>query len=556
MKLSIGVDYGTNSVRAIVVDCADGKELGSAIFDYKRGNQGVISSPSDSNLARQSPLDYLEGLEFSISNAIKDAKNKNPEICAENFIGMGFDTTGSTPLPVAQDNSALAQNPEFADNPNAQAWLWKDHTSHVEAEKITAFALKLRPQYMEKCGGKYSSEWLWSKIWHCLNVDKKVFEAAHSWVELCDWIPSVLAGIKDTSKIVRSVCAAGHKAMYCEEWGGLPDEEFLKNLAPELVEVRAKLYEKAYACDKLAGFLCAEWAEKLGLPENLPIAVGEFDTHYGAVGCGVKEGVLIRTLGTSACDCLVVPVAKNIPNIEGICGIVEGSVLPNFYGIEAGQPAVGDIFKWWVETVLGESGSAHKELRKEAEKILAGESGLIALDWNNGNRSVLDDQRLTGLILGQTLHTSRAEIYRALIEATAFGARVTMERFFEYGISIDKIIYCGGIAEKDPMTMQIYADVANMEIFVSRSPQTCALGAAIAGAVAGGAHDNFNSAQSSMTGVREVSYKPIPENAEVYDRLFKIYKTLYDAFGGVSNSDMGGIMKELLKIKEERKSKK
>lgn len=553
MKLSIGIDYGTNSCRAVVADCATGEELGTAVYNYRRGHQGVMTDPRDANVARQSPRDYLDGLRESVRGAIAEAMEKVPSIRPSDFVGIGVDTTGSSPLPLAGDNSPLAFDPRFEENPNAQCWLWKDHTSYAEAAKITELARRHRPQFVAKCGGTYSSEWWWSKIWRCLNSDPEVFAAARSWAEIADWIPSVLAGVKDPLKIVRGACAAGHKAMYSDDWGGLPDAEFLSMLSPEIAALRERLYEKAHSCGETAGKLCAEWAEILGLPEGIPIAVGEFDVHYGAVGCGVGKGVLVRAVGTSTCDCTVWPLGEPLPDIPGICGIAKGSILPGCYGLEAGQSAVGDIFKWWVEVILGGGGDTFGELRAEAEKQKPGESGLIALDWNNGNRTVLVDQRLTGLIVGQTLQTRPFEIYRALVEATAFGARMIMERFEEYGVKIEKIVCCGGIAEKDPMTMQIYSDVANREIFVSRSAQTCALGAAIAGAVAGGAHKTYAEAQAAMTGVKEKSYRPVPENAEVYGRLFAIYRELHDAFGGVAVRDLGSVMKDLLKIKEEQK---
>ena len=556
MKLSIGVDYGTNSVRAIVVDTSNGNELGTEVYNYEHGHQGVIIDDTDTNLARQSPLDYIEGLKRTIKGAIAKAKEVCPEIKASDFVGIGVDATGSSPIPVDKQNIAIAQYPEFANNPNAQCWLWKDHTSHLEASKITELAKKLRPEYLAKCGGTYSSEWWWSKIWHCQNVDKKVFENAYSWVELADWIPSVLAGINDPLKVVRGVCAAGHKAMYADDWQGLPDKEFLQNLSPEIADLRDRLYTKAYSCDTPAGTLCAEWAKILELPQGIPIAVGEFDVHYGSIGSGVKDGTLVRAIGTSACDCTVWQLNKPLPDIEGICGIVKGSILPNCYGLEAGQSAVGDIFKWWIEVVLGGDSSTFGKLANDASKLLPAETGLIALDWNNGNRSVLDDQRLTGLLIGQTLHTKPYEIYRAIIEATGFGAKIIMNRFQEYGVEIQRIVCCGGIAEKDSMTMQIYADITNREIFVSRSAQTCALGAAIAGAVMGGVYANYQDAQKAMTGVKEKSYKPIPENVAVYEKLFVIYKKLHDAFGGIATSDMSSIMKELLQLKEQQRAEK
>lgn len=553
MKLSIGVDYGTNSVRAIIVNCANGDELGTGVFNYKHGNQGVIGDSFDANLARQNPLDYLEGLEFTVRAAITNAKQKYPDIKPDDFVGIGVDSTGSSPIPVDSKNRALSFTSEFKNNSNALCWLWKDHTSYKEAQKITQLAQEIRPEYIAKCGGTYSSEWWWSKIWHCLNVDEKVFDAAYSWVELADWIPSVLAGVSDPKKIVRGACAAGHKAMYCKEWNGLPDKDFLAKLNPKLAELKNRLYQSAYSSDTPAGKLCADWAMRLGLKESIPIAIGEFDVHYGSIGCGIKDGVLVKAIGTSTCDCMVASSDKNLPEVKGICGIVDGSILPNFYGIEAGQSAVGDLFKWWVETVLGGELSMHKVLDKEASLLKVGESGLIALDWNNGNRTILVDQRLTGLIMGQTLHTTRAEIYRALVEATAFGAKMIIERLKEYKIDVEKIICCGGIAEKSDMTMQIYSDVINKEIYISRSAQTCALGAAIAGAVVGGVYKNYNDATLAMTAVKDKYFKPIQHNVKVYEKLFAIYKKLHDAFGGVRVENLASVMKELLDIKESQK---
>ena len=549
MKLSIGIDYGTNSARAVVVDCADGSELGCGIFNYRRGVQGIIGSKSDANVARQSPFDYVDALEIAVKKAIGEAKLARPEIAKEDFVGIGIDTTGSTLLPVLKDNTPLAFLPEFSDNPDAQAWLWKDHTSFREADEITELAERIRPQYLKRCGGKYSSEWWWSKILHCLKTDREVFEKAYSWVEISDWIPSVLAGIKDVSAIKRNRCAAGHKALYSEEWGGLPDVEFLSKLAPELAELRGRLYSDTLTIGDLAGKLSLEWSQKLGLPEGIPIAVGALDVHAGAVGCGIGDGVLIRVVGTSACDCFVVPKTCGMPEIGGICGVVDGSILPDFYGIEAGQSAVGDIYKWWIEVVLGGGKDLYDKLGSECALMRAGESGLLALDWNNGNRSVISDQRLTGLILGQTLLTTQAEIYRALMEATAFGARVIMERFS--GSGLKKVIYCGGIAEKNPATMQIFADVAKMEIAVSESKQACALGVAIAAAYTAGVYPSILEAQRAMGGKIKCSYLPDPKSSAVYDRLYSLYLKLHDSFGGVAQSDMGSVMKELLEIKDE-----
>ncbi|MGL5018578.1 MAG: ribulokinase, partial [Luteolibacter sp.] len=388
------------------------------------------------------------------------------------------------------------------------------------------------------------------KLWHCLNTDPVVFDAAHSWVELSDFIPAVLAGVRRPEDIVRGVCMASHKAMYADDWGGLPDEEFLTTLDPKLAALRPRLYQAAVDASARAGSLCPEWAETLGLPVGIAIAVGEMDVHYGAIGCGVDEGTLVKVIGTSTCDCAVVSADKEVADIPGICGIVKGAILPGYYGIEAGQSAVGDIFKWFVEGVCQGDSALHAELTEQAAAMKPGQSGLLALDWNNGNRTILVDQRLTGLLLGQTLHTSRAEIYRALIEATAFGARAIVERLVEYGVPVHRIVCSGGIAAKNPLLMQIYADVTGCEMRVSRSDQSCALGAAIGAAVCAGAHPDFATAQAAMTGLKDVIYQPIPGNETVYQELFTLYRTLHDAFGGVSDSaGLGHVMKDLLIIK-------
>jgi len=553
---AIGVDYGTNSVRAVVVDCSDGSSVGTCVFNYPSGHQGVILDSSDHHLARQSPADYIEGLETSVKGALAEAANRDG-FSPDKVIGIGVDTTGSTPIPVDAKNVPLALDPAFKNNPAAHAWLWKDHTGADEAEKITVIASEHRPQYLAKCGNTYSSEWFWSKVWRCLNTSPEVFDAAYSWVELADFVPAILAGVTDPVAVKRGVCAAGHKAFYCDEWDGMPDKEFLALLDPKLAELRDRLCEKAYDADTTAGTLCAEWAGKLGLTEGIPIAIGAFDAHYGAIGAGVSPGTLVKIIGTSTCDCTVAPVADKIQDIPGICGIVDGSILPGHYGIEAGQSAVGDIFKWFVEGLLEADGDHHGELTQAASALKPGQSGLLALDWNNGNRTILVDPKLSGLLIGQTLYTSRAEVYRTLIEATAFGARAIIERMQEYGVRIERIVCCGGIAEKNPMLMQIYADVTGCTMQTSSSDQTCALGAALASGVAAGkaagGYDGFAEAQAAMTSVKPEEYAPDPKGKAVYDELYALYRDLHDAFGGVRKDvDLSQTMKKLMAVKEQQ----
>lgn len=546
---TLGLDYGTNSVRALVVRCADGAELASAVVNYPSGQQGVLLDPKDHNVARQNPADYLFGLEKAARAALAAAK-KTRGFSLSDIVGIGVDTTGSSPIPVDAANRPLAFDKRWSKNLNAQCWLWKDHTSIAEAAQITALAAQHRPHFIAKCGNTYSSEWFWAKIWHCLKVAPNVFAAAHSWVELADWVPSVLAGADMPAKIIRGVCMAGHKALYADDWGGLPDKDFLTLLDPKLAELRDRLYEKAHDATVSAGTLGDEWAKKLGLAAGIPVAIGEMDVHYGAIGCGVAEGVLVKVIGTSSCDCGVVSAEKTVPDIPGICGIVRGAILPGFYGIEAGQSAVGDIFKWWVEVVCQGDASLHAQLTKEVAKQKPGQSGLLALDWNNGNRSILVDPLLTGLLLGQTLYTTQGEIYRALIEATAFGARAILERTKEYGVPVDRIVCAGGIAEKNPMLMQIYADITGCEMQLSGSSQACALGSAIGAAVIAGVHPDFPTAQAAMTRVKPKTYRPIAADQKTYNELYALYRQVHDAFGGLSKSaDLSRVMKDLLAIK-------
>jgi L-ribulokinase len=475
---------------------------------------------------------------------------------AADVIGIGVDTTGSTPLPVGADGRPLALRKEFARDPAAMAWLWKDHTSTAEAAEITALAARLRPHYLAKCGGTYSSEWFFSKILHCLRTAPRVAKAAHTWVEIADWIPAMLTGTEEPDRLTVGVCAAGHKAMYNDDWGGYPDARFLARLDARLGALRRRLQPKAHTADTAVGGLTAEWARRTGLPAGIPVAVGAFDAHFGGVGAGIREGALVKIIGTSTCDMMVVRNTRRLADVPGLCGIVNGSILPGYFGLEAGQSAVGDIFNWFVNYVrpAGSAGGSHQALTQAAARVRPGASGLLALDWNNGNRTILVDQRLTGLLLGQTLYTTPAEIYRALIEATAFGALTIINRFEEYGVKVRQVINCGGIAEKNPLVMQIYADVTGRPMKVSRSAQTCALGAAMAGAVAAGrragGYSGFGAAQKAMTGLRRKAYTPAPAAHRVYRKLYALYKQLHDAFGTTGwKGNCHNVMKQLLEIR-------
>jgi L-ribulokinase len=551
----IGVDYGTNSVRTVVSDCADGRTVGVSVYDYPSGDQGVVLDSRDPHLARQSPADYLAGLAASVKGALAEAE-RTTGFSRNQVIGIGVDTTGSTPMPVDVNGRPLALDPKWSQNLAAQAWLWKDHTAAEEAAAITRLAREHAPQYLAPIGGVYSSEWFWSKIWHCLKTSPEVFAAAASWVELADFIPAVLAGAKSPGEILRCVCAAGHKAMYSDAWGGLPAESFLTRLDPRLAALRGRLFERAFAADRPAGRLCREWAETLGLREGLAVAMGGFDAHYGAVGAGIESGTLVKIIGTSTCDIAVASSREAVRDVPGICGIVNGSVMPGYYGIEAGQSAVGDILRWWVEGVCEGDEALHARLSAEAERLQPGQSGLLALDWNNGNRTILVDPRLTGLLVGQTLHTSRAEVYRALIEATAFGARAIIERMTEYGVPVERVVCCGGIAEKNDLLMQIYADVIGHPMLTAGSPQTPALGAAISAAVAAGpaagGYATFEAAQARMTSLKERHFVPRDRARQAYDELYGTYRELHDAFGGLpgARAELPTLMKRLLAIRQ------
>ena len=554
-KYAIGLDFGTNSVRALVVNVANGREAGTAVWSYERGTEGVILS-KDPNLARQHPSEYVKGAEKSIRGALAAARRGVKSFRAENVIGIGVDTTGSTPLPVDRNGRPLALSKDFAREPAAMAWLWKDHTSVAEAGEITALAERTRPHYLAKCGGTYSSEWFFSKIMHCLRTSPKVFDAAWTWVEIADWIPAMLTGTEHPERLRVGVCPAGHKAMYNDNWGGYPDAKFLGRLGPKLGQLRRRLRDKAHAVDTAAGGLTAAWAKRTGLPEGIPVAVGAFDAHLGAVGAGIAEGTLVKIIGTSTCDTMVVRNTRRLADVPGLCGIVDGSILPGYFGLEAGQSAVGDIFNWFVNYVApgGRKAGSHEALTAAAAKLAPGESGLLALDWNNGNRTVLVDQRLTGLLLGQTLYTTPGEIYRALIEATAFGALTIINRFEEYGVKVRQVVNCGGIAERNPLVMQIYADVTGRPMKVSRSAQTCALGAAVAGAVVAGrkagGYANFAAAQRAMTALKRKVHKPDPAAAGVYRRLYALYSQLHDAFGTSAwKGNLHNVMKDLLEIR-------
>jgi L-ribulokinase len=545
-KYTLGVDYGTDSVRTVLVDASNGKEISHSVFYYPRWKAGKYCDPAG-NRFRQHPLDYLEGIEKTITQAIAKA----PQGIAENIVAISVDTTGSTPVAVDKNGTPLALLPEFAENPNAMFVLWKDHTSTSEAEEINTLARSWGGvDYTKFEGGIYSSEWFWAKVLHVLREDAAVQKAAFSWVEHCDWIPSLLTGISDPIKLKRSRCAAGHKAMWHEQFGGLPSEDFLQKLDPVLAGLRSRLYTDTYTCEIKAGNLSAEWAKRLGLSENVSVGVGSFDAHIGALGGEIKPYFLSKIMGTSTCDILVAP-SEEVGDkfVKGICGQVDGSVLPGMLGLEAGQSAFGDVYAWFKSLLLGptealinrtskldDAGKAEliaeisdnmiSWLTTEAEKIDIGTTGIVALDWLNGRRTPDANQLLRGAIIGLNLGSDAPGIFRALVEATAFGSKKIIDRFTEEGIPIEGIIALGGVAKKSPFVMQVVADVINKPILVAKSEQACALGSAMAAAVVGGIHPTITAAQQAMGSGFETEYAPIASNAMRYQKLYEQYSRI------------------------------
>jgi L-ribulokinase len=544
-KYTIGLDYGSDSVRSLIVNVETGEEVASVVFPYPRWAKGMYCIPHE-NQFRQHPLDYLEGLEYTIVEALKQA----PAGVAENVVGISIDTTGSTPVAVDEKGTPLALTPGFEENPNAMFVLWKDHTAVKEADEINELARKWDIDFTKYEGGIYSSEWFWSKILHVSRADAGVLRAASSWVEHCDWIPAVLTGTTHPKIMKRSRCAAGHKAMWHEAFGGLPTEEFLVALDPILSGLRDRLFKETYTCDVAVGNLTPEWAEKLGLSTNVVVGVGAFDAHLGAVGAQIEPYYLSKVMGTSTCDMLVAPneeVGDKL--IAGICGQVDGSVVPGMLGMEAGQSAFGDIYAWFkkvllwpAQQIIGQteltdpetraklldelSDKMILELSKAAAQLPIDEKGVLAIDWMNGRRTPDANQNLKGAIAGLSLGTDAPRIFRSLVEATAFGSKAIVDRFIEQGVPIKGVIALGGVAKKSKLVMQIVCDVLNMPIKVARSEQACALGSAMAAAVVAGVYATTNEAQEKMGGGFETEYHPIPENAAKYQLIYEKYMKL------------------------------
>lgn len=538
----IGVDYGSDSCRAVITDTKDGRELANEVFYYPRWQKGMYCNPELSQY-RQHPLDYIEGLKHTITSVL----SKVDEQVRNSVAAISVDTTGSTPCAVNEDGVPLALLPEFAENPNAMFILWKDHTATKEADEIN-FAAKNwgGVDYTKYIGSIYSSEWFFAKILRTLRADEAVKAAAWSWVEHCDWIPALLTGTVGAKNILRSRCASGHKAMWNEEFNGLPSNEFFVKIDPLLDGLRERLFEKTYTADCSVGRLSAEWAKELGLSEKVLVGVGAFDCHMGAVGGNIAPKAIVKVMGTSTCDVMTADY-ETMGNVlvEGICGQVDGSVIPGMIGMEAGQSAFGDVYAWFKKVIswplrliptdkMNEQDikAVEKkilfELEKEAAKINPSESSVLALDWVNGRRTPYANQNLKGAITGITLGTDAPHIYRALIEATAFGSKAIVERFRECGVEIEEAIAIGGVAKKSPLNMQIVANVLGMPVKVSESEQAVALGASIFAAVVGGVYKDVPTAQKNMASPIEKTYYPEPEMVELYKKIYAKYLKLGD----------------------------
>ena len=530
-KYVIGLDFGTDSCRALIVDAFNGHEVAVGVSFYTRWKAGLYCDARDSRY-RQHPLDYIESMIEAVHIALSNLNKE--EIAA--ICGLCFDTTGSTPALTDNMGMPLALRPEFEEDPDAIFILWKDHTAVHEAAQINAFIKERNLDYLLYEGGTYSSEWVWAKVLHIINTNSVIKDAAYAWVEHCDWMTGLVTGNTIPEQILRSRCAAGHKAMWHESWG-LPSGEVLENLNPALKKMLPHLFTKTYTSDTKAGTLTLEWADKLGLPEGVSVAVGALDAHMGAVGASIAPGVLVRIMGTSTCDIMVGGKTEIGDRcIKGICGQVDGSVLPGLIGFEAGQSAFGDIYAWfknllsWTLKNIPDGETKQKalndmlvELTKEAQSIEPSENSVIALDWMNGRRTPDTNQNVKGTIAGLTLGSTAPEMFRALVEATAFGSRRIVEHMKEQGLHIDSVNAIGGITKKAPFVMQTLADVLNMPIRVLRSEQACALGAAMFAAVAAGVYSDINEAVKCMGSDIEVEYGPNEKYSLVYETLYRKY---------------------------------
>ncbi len=535
MSYVIGIDYGSDSVRAILIRTSDGQEIAQHTHYYQRWKEGKFCKPAE-NQFRQHPLDYLEGLEKTILGCLEKAK----DVPADEIKGLAVDTTGSTPVAVDKTGTPLALLPGFEDNPNAMFILWKDHTAIEEAEEINDVSRSWGgTDFTKYIGGIYSSEWFWAKILHTIREDEAVAKAAYSWLEHCDWIPAVLTGVKDVHQIKRSRCAAGHKAMWHEDWEGLPPKDYLQLFDSRLAELRDRLFRHTYTADVPAGKLTKEWADRLGLSEDTTVAVGTFDAHAGGVGGEIEPYSLVKVMGTSTCDIMVAPFEEiGDKLVKGICGQVDGSVVPGMLGLEAGQSAFGDVLAWFKGVLLWpvkNNPALSDELKEKiadelipnlseaAAKLPVDANAIVALDWINGRRTPDANQALKGAIMGMNMGSNAPAIFRALVESICFGSKRIVDRFREEGVTINQVVGLGGVAKKSPFVMQTMADVLDMPIKVASSDQAPSLGAAMYAATAAGIYGSVNEARQHMGNGFDKTYQPKPENVKTYRKLYDKY---------------------------------
>jgi len=528
----LGIDFGTDSVRAVLFG-EDGETVATRVEHYPRWRQGLYCDPAV-NRYRQHPADYIDSLVAAVSQLSPDAGNVK---------GIAVDTTGSTPVAVNREGVPLSLTPQFADNPNAMFILWKDHTAVNEADDINRVAHEgQHGDYTRFSGGIYSTEWFWAKMLHILRNDSDVGAAAYSWVEHCDWMTAELTGNTDPLALKRSRCAAGHKAMWHESFDGLPADEFLTAVDPLLTGMRERLYSQTYTSDAAAGTLTPDWAKRLGLSPGIPVAVGAFDAHMGAVGAGISPGSLVKVMGTSTCDMLVAPVTEFADGklVSGICGQVDGSIIPGMVGLEAGQSAFGDVYAWfrqmlmWPVLNLVDDEELQQSLfekmlpalSEQAEKLERTGDSLLALDWLNGRRTPDANPVLKGAVAGLTLGTDAPKFFRSLVDATAYGSRAIIDRFIAEGIRIDDVIAVGGVADQSALVMQTLANVLDMPIKVSDVEQTCALGAAMHAAVVGGLHATVEDAQAAMGGNFSRTFKPEEDAVTYYRNEYRRYQAM------------------------------
>lgn len=545
----IGVDFGTDSVRSVIVNASDGAEVAAAVAYYPRWRDGLFCDPSE-NQFRQHPLDYIETLE----STIKECLAKAGDTVRKNIKGISVDTTGSTPVAVDKTGTPLSLTPQFRDNPNAMFVLWKDHTAVKEAAAINDHAQQVGGNYLQYVGGIYSSEWFWAKLLHVLRKDEAVRNSIYSWVEHCDWIPYLLTGGNDITKMRRGVCAAGHKALWAESFSGLPPDQFFSSLDPLLKGFTERLFKDTYTADKPAGKLSREWSERLGLSSDVVIGIGAFDCHMGAVGGQIEPYYLSKVMGTSTCDMMVIPRAEmGNKLVKGICGQVDGSILPGMIGLEAGQSAFGDTYAWYknllmwpVRKFLGTSSNEIEDkiiatLSDEASKLPFDETSEIAVDWLNGRRTPDADQMLTGAMSGLSLASDAPRLFRAWVEATCFGARAIVDRFGDEDVPVKGLIGLGGVARKSPYIMQVMADVMNMPIRIHRSEQTCALGAAMFAATVAGIYPGAEEAMNAMGQGFDLNYKPDGSKAQLYERRYRRYQELGSMVQSLKNAETEGL---------------